>query len=308
MDLLITFSVFGIVSIVVLATYYALTAESAVDRRVRALAPKSGGESRRARELVRSEPGVISKVVANVGQYGIARGDSALAQRLSAAGFRGSNASRLFLGVRTILSFGPALLVLVPQISSGKPIGKSLWLALVLWGIGHLGSNLWLRWRAERRTRQISDALPDALDLMVTCLEAGLGLAATIARVGEERATLDDALGIEMSQVSFELRSGRSREEALRALGDRNGVEDLKSLAALIIQSDRLGASMAKTLRVHSDMVRTKRRQRAEEAVRKLPIKVLFPLATLLLPPLFIAVMGPAVLKFTDLMDVVLKR
>jgi tight adherence protein C len=308
MDLLITFSVFGIVSVVVLATYYALTAESAVDRRVRALAPKRGSESQKTRELARSEPGVVSKVVANVGQYGIARGDSALAQRLSAAGFRGPNASRLFLGVRTIVSFGPALLVLVPQISSGKPIGKSLWLALVLWGIGHLGSNLWLRWRAQRRTRQISDALPDALDLMVTCLEAGLGLAATIARVGEERATLDDALGIEMSQVSFELRSGRSREEALRALGDRNGVEDLKSLAALIIQSDRLGASMAKTLRVHSDMVRTKRRQRAEEAVRKLPIKVLFPLATLLLPPLFIAVMGPAVLKFTDLMDVVLKR
>ena len=114
--------------------------------------------------------------------------------------------------------------------------------------------------------REITIGLPDSLDLMVVCLEAGLGLNATIARVGEERSQLIDALGEEFSFVSLELREGRSREDALRALGDRNGVEDLKSLAGLIIQSDRLGASMAKTLRSHADVLRTKRRQRAEEA------------------------------------------
>src|SRR5262249_12361470 len=125
---------------------------------------------------------------------------------------------------------------------------------------------------------------------------------------GEERAALDDPLGNEFAQVAFEIRSGRSREEALRALGSRNGVEDLKALAALIIQSDKLGASMAKTLRAHADLLRVKRRQRAEEMARKLPIKVLFPLATMLLPPLFIMVAGPAFLKLKDLVKLLVER
>ena len=118
---------------------------------------------------------------------------------------------------------------------------------------------------------------------------------------------MEDPLGKEFSQVAFELRSGRSRADALRALGDRNGVEELKSLAGLIIQSDKLGASMGKTLRAHADLVRTKRRQRAEEAARKLPIKILFPLATMILPALFVVIVGPAFLKLQDLMKVILQ-
>src|SRR5437867_12032953 len=119
------------------------------------------------------------------------------------------------------------------------------------WAWGHVLMHLWLRMMVTRRVRVIMTALPDTLDLMVTCLEAGLGLNATIARIGEERASIADALGREFSQVAFELRSGRTREDALRGLGDRNGVEDLKALAGLVIQSDRLGASMAQTLRPH---------------------------------------------------------
>src|SRR5207247_4983899 len=130
---------------------------------------------------------------------------------------------------------------------------------------------LCLRSISSRRVHDLTPALPHTLDLMVTCLEAGLGLNAAIARIGEERAGINDALGREFSQVAFELRSGRTREDALRGLGDRNGVEDLKALAGLIIQSDRLGASMAQTLRSHADLLRTKRRQRAEERARKLP-------------------------------------
>ena len=129
---------------------------------------------------------------------------------------------------------------------------------------------------------------------------------ATIARVGEERANLNDPLGKEFALVSFELRSGRTREDALRGLGDRNGVEDLKALAGLIIQSDRLGASMAQTLRAHADLLRTKRRQRAEEAARKLPIKMLFPLAFFILPALFIVIGGPAILRIQDLVTILL--
>jgi tight adherence protein C len=134
-------------------------------------------------------------------------------------------------------------------------------------------------------------------------LEAGLGLNATIERVAEERSAMNDPLGFEFSSVSRELREGRGREEALRALGERNGVDDLKSLSALIIQSDRLGASMAKTLRSHADVLRTKRRQRAEEEARKLPVKMLFPLAFFILPALFVVAVGPAMLRLGKLFD-----
>ena len=178
-------------------------------------------------------------------------------------------------------------------------------MAALAWAAGHLGANFWLGRRTRSRTRRITDALPDCLDLMVVCLESGLGLNSTIARVGEERATMNDPLGNEFSLLALELREGRSREEALRAFGERNGVEDLKALSALIIQSDRLGASMSKTLRAHADLVRVKRRQRAEEASRKLPVKMLFPLALFILPPLFITTAGPALLILKDLFKVI---
>jgi tight adherence protein C len=203
--------------------------------------------------------------------------------------------------VRTLLSVVPALAILVPAVTAGRPLRTAVLAAAVVWAAGRSGAALWLKRRGHRRARQISAALPDALDLLVVCLEAGLGLNAAIARVGVERGTLDDPLGRELAQVALELNTGRSREEALRALGSRNGVEDLQALTALIVQSDRLGASMTRTLRVHADMLRTKRRQRAEEAARKLPIKVLLPLAVFILPALFIVAAGPALLRLGDL-------
>jgi tight adherence protein C len=114
-----------------------------------------------------------------------------------------------------------------------------------------------------------------------------------------------DPLGREFARVARELREGRPRDSALRALGERNGVDDLKALAGLVIQSDRLGASMTKTLRAHADLLRTKRRQRAEEAARKLPIKMLVPLALFILPPLLIMAAGPALLGIKQLVKVV---
>jgi tight adherence protein C len=203
------------------------------------------------------------------------------------------------------MSFGPALAYLVPRISGGEALWPCLFRASLIWLAGHLLCGLWLSRRARWRSRQLMIALPDSLDLMVVCLEGGLGLSATIARVGQERSALADPLGEEFLRVARELQDGRPRDEALRALGDRNGVEDLNALTGLIIQSDRLGASMAKTLRAHADVLRTKRRQRAEEAARKLPIKMLFPLALLILPPLFVVVVGPAILQIATLVPTV---
>jgi tight adherence protein C len=306
MTILIPAAVFAVVSLALLALYSLVTSESMITKRLQRLIPETVVPIAIERGGARG-PGLVASLVSVIGQYGIGRGDASIPRKLSAAGIRGSNATLTFLGVRTLLSFGPALLILVPRISTGKPLGPTLWQAGLIWAIGHVLTNWMLNRRMRNRVRQLTEALPDALDLMVVCLESGLGLNATIARVGEERAAMNDPLGNEFSQVALELRSGQSREDALRGLGDRNGVDDLKALVGLIIQSDRLGASMGKTLRAHADLLRTKRRQRAEEAARKLPIKVLFPLATLLLPPLFIMVAGPAFLKFGELVKLLTK-
>jgi len=293
---LITFATFGTVSLTAWAVLRPFGVESAVTQRLKVLVGGSAVGRMRRRE----GSGPLGRLVAAIGSHSVGA-DSSLAQRLAVAGYRRPNAAALFLGVRTLISVGPALAVLVPAVSSGNPLGHALAMAAFIWFEGHMLPNLWLKRRARARVGKITMALPDALDLMIVCLEAGLGLNATIAKVGEERSAAADILGAEFGQVALELRSGRSREDALRGLAARNGADDLKALVALIIQSDKLGASMAKTLRTHADLLRTKRRQRAEEAARKLPIKMLLPLATLILPPLFVVTTGPALLKLGEL-------
>jgi tight adherence protein C len=303
MTLLLAGLTFTIIVGMVLSGYYLLATESEATQRLRAMVPN----------LVTTQaprktgPGLpfISAILTTVGKYGLGSDDGSLRQALSVAGLRGRNGTLLFVGARTLLSVGPALAFLAMNTASERPLGRAIFIALGTFVYAHVLVNYWLKRRGRKRMRQITVGLPDSLDLMVVCLESGLGLNATIARVGEERSAMKDALGQEFSFVSNELRQGRSREEALRALGDRNGVEDLKSLAGLIIQSDRLGASMAKTLRSHADVLRTKRRQRAEEAARKLPIKMLFPLALLILPPLFVMTCGPAMLKLRGLAGII---
>jgi tight adherence protein C len=283
-----------------------VTAESEVSQRLKTLIPTAA--SPRAREAVKQRPSFIHELITGIGRYGFGGSEKSLGQTLSCAGIRTPNAVFFFLGVRTLLSFGPALMFLVPAVSAGNPLGPVLLKAIAVGAAGHILMNMSMKLRAKSRARRITDALPDTLDLMVICLEAGLGLNATIARVGDERQNMNDPLGDEFGLVALELKSGRGREESLRSLGDRNGVDDLKSLAGLIVQSDKLGASMGKTLRAHADLLRTKRRQRAEEAARKLPIKMLFPLAFFILPALFIVVGGPAMLRLKDLVDLVVNH
>lgn len=299
---LITVATFLVVTSVVLSLGYTLRGESAVTLRVRQLV----GDPARLAPQAAKRSGLLGRMLTAIGN-GLG-GDRSIAHRLSVAGFRAPNAAALFLGARALLSVGPALLVLVPAVSSGKPLGRALMTAALYWAGGHLIGNLWLKRRTRARVGQITRALSDALDLMVVCLEAGLGLNATIARVGEERSTIADVLGDEFAQVALELRNGRSRADALRALSHRNGSDDLKALVGLVIQSDKLGASMAKTLRTHADLLRTKRRQRAEEAARKLPIKILFPLALFILPALFAVILGPALINIPQVFGTITKR
>jgi tight adherence protein C len=303
--MLLTITTFAVVTTVVLCFGRALAPESAVAVRVRQLV--DGGEGVALSRRPAARAGLMRRLLTTIGMYA-GGNDRSLSHRLSVAGFRGPHVTAVFLGTRTLLSVAPALLTLVPAVSAGRPLGNALLTAVLVWAAGHTLTNTWLKRRGRQRTQLITKALPDGLDLMVVCLEAGLGLNATIQKVGDERSTISDVLGAEFAQVSNELRNGRTRADALRGIATRNGCDDLKALVALVIQSDRLGASMAKTLRTHADLLRTKRRQRAEEAARKLPIKVLMPLALFILPTLFIVTTAPAILQLGNLMTIMTKR
>lgn len=299
--LLMTLVVFAAATGILLTGFYAATAKAPVERRIETLA----GEFVQTERRPDTRRGPFNRLLVAMAPYGFGTADTSLGDTLSYAGLRGPNTMLLFIGARTLISVGPALFVLVAGLASGKSLPVIVLRAGAMWVVLHLLVTQQLKSRSRKRIQSITRGMPDTLDLMVVCLEAGLGLNATIARVGEERATMNDALGKEFDQVALEMRGGRSREDALRGLGQRNGCDDLKALAALIIQSDRLGASMAQTLRSHADLLRTKRRQRAEEAARRLPIKMLLPLAIFILPALFVVTTGPAVLILKDFAKVI---
>jgi tight adherence protein C len=159
-----------------------------------------------------------------------------------------------------------------------------------------------LRRKTKGRQRRITWGLADALDLMVVAVEAGLGLNAALNRVGDELKTLHPDMHTEIELVNLEIRVGRSREEALRNLAERTGVEDIRSFVALLIQADRYGSSIAKAVRIFADSLRTKRRQRAEQIAQKAALKLLFPLTFFLFPVIILVVLGPALLNLYDVM------
>ncbi|HEU5407518.1 MAG TPA: type II secretion system F family protein, partial [Nitrospira sp.] len=145
-------------------------------------------------------------------------------------------------------------------------------------------------------------AIPDALDLMVVCVEAGLGLDQAIARVGQEISQTHPALGEELNILSQELRTGVQRQAALRNLAHRTDLEEVRNLVALLVQTDRFGTSIGQALRVHADSMRTRRRLKAEEMAAKLPVKLLFPLIIFIFPSMFIVTIGPACIKIVKVL------
>ena len=151
--------------------------------------------------------------------------------------------------------------------------------------------------RSQIRKKKIFEGFPDALDLMVVCVEAGMGLDAAIKRVGDEMAIKSKVLSEEFRMLSLELRAGKPRADALRNLAMRTDLEDVASLVTLLIQTDKFGTRVAQALRVHSDAMRTKRYQRAEEIAGKLPVKMVFPLIFFIFPSLFVTIIGPAVIR-----------
>jgi tight adherence protein C len=168
---------------------------------------------------------------------------------------------------------------------------------LIAAAIGYYLPNAILAHVIERRQRTILESFPDALDLLTVCVEAGLGLDAALLRVATEMESTSPVLSEELHLVNLELRAGSSKEKALRNLSLRTGVEDVDTLVAMLIQAERFGTSVADSLRVHSDSLRTKRRLRAEEAAAKIPIKLLFPLIFCIFPSMMLVLLGPAFIR-----------
>jgi tight adherence protein C len=224
-----------------------------------------------------------------------------LRKELVRAGYRDPSAPYFYLGLRILLAIGLPLLLMVtvvPVLSSGR----SMLLLVAAAIIGYVAPSFVLGKLVQRRQTRIVDALPDTLDLMVVCVEAGLGLNQAFVRVGEEMLHAEPVITEELNLVNLEMRAGTPRTEALKNLARRTGVEDLGSLVAMLIQTDKFGTSVAKSLRVFSDSLRTRRRQRAEEAAAKTTIKMIFPLALCILPSLLVVVLGPAALHIWDVL------
>lgn len=221
---------------------------------------------------------------------------SRLRIRFMNAGYRASSAPILFFSAKTLLTFIlPALFLLFVWLGGVKLEAPTLiLLVLVIASLGYVMPNAWLEQRIAHRRREIFESFPDALDLMTVCVEAGLGLDAALTRVGEEMQLRSSQLAEELHLVSLELRAGSTRERALRNLALRTGVEEVDALVAMLVQADRFGTTIADSLRVHSDSLRTKRRLRAEEAAAKIPVKLLFPLIFCIFPSMLLVLLGPA--------------
>jgi tight adherence protein C len=220
-------------------------------------------------------------------------------RQLINAGYRSVKASVFFIGAKLLLSIVMViLLAMIPAKMLGFPTVSNLTFYYVLAAAcGYYAPALWLRRAIAARKDALQRAIPDALDLMVVCVEAGLGLDQAIGRVGEEVKRTHPELSDELNILTLELRTGLSRQEALRNLAYRTDLEEVRNLVALLVQTDRFGTSIGQALRVHADSMRSTRRLKAEELAAKLPVKLLFPLIFFIFPSMFIVLLGPAAIQ-----------
>jgi tight adherence protein C len=220
-----------------------------------------------------------------------------LQQRLIVAGYRNKEALIVFSGVRVTAALAGFVICSTPLL-----VTPNLSLALVVCVLGYVVPGMILARMAKARQHKMRNGLPDALDLLVVSVEAGLGLDQALQRVGQELAFAHPELCEELRLVNLELRAGIARSDALHNLGTRTGLDDVISLVAMLVQTDKFGTSVAQSLRVHSETARTKRRQRAEEAAAKTGVKMVFPLVLCIFPAIWIVTIGPAALKFIEVL------
>ncbi len=262
--------------------------QALIDRRIEELIAQPDGEQARPRfqSLVNVFKRVGEKAPKSPGEMGQLR------LRLVQSGYRRDEALTIFFGIRVAFSLG--LFAIFASSIFARP---NIALALGGLGLGYILPGMVLARMAKRRAHRIRLSLADMLDLLVVSVEAGLGLDAALQRVGQELAFAYPELADELRLINLELRAGKPRAEALRNLADRTGVDDLGSLVTMLIQTDKFGTSVAQSLRVYSETLRTKRRQRAEEAAAKTGVKMVFPLVLCIVPSIWVVTIGPAAIR-----------
>lgn len=290
--LVLALVVFGSVVVVVVA----LTApsESVLQERLRAYGYTLGNRNLAAPFTDRVIFPIIGKFASLARYFSPRMLEEDLRRRLAQAGNPAGFDATTFLAVKALAFVALPALVLVVPLLNGRVDLRSIVLAIVVAVLGWKLPDLWLSGRVSARQRQIERGLPDALDLIVVCVEAGNSLEAAMANV---TIKLRGPLGEEFDRTLREISLGKPRRDALRDLGKRTGVADLQSFLAAILQADQLGVSIAHVLRVQADAMRVRRRQRAEEQAAKVPVKMLLPLVGLIFPAIFIVVAGPVGLR-----------
>jgi len=224
---------------------------------------------------------------------------SAIRLRMTQAGYMGSHAVGAYYATRILLSGGLLIgsVALLPLLGGVMPTEQLMLTGMLSGALGHFIPVFWVSQRIDKRQADARAGFPDALDMLLICVEAGLSLAAALNRVGEEIGSARPLLGEQFKLVALEMQAGKSREQALRNMADRIGIDEVRSLVTLLLQSEKLGTSIGQSLRVHADEMRRRRLVRAEDNANKLPAKMAIPLVCFILPSLMTVIMTPVVIR-----------
>ncbi len=296
---LILVVVFALVALVVFAITNITSRRMRVVRDLAKL--KDGGDSPTSETLTRQRnEGVWARMVSRIEKSGLDLSDTAetdIIKLLKAAGYESPTAPRLYTLTRLLLIFVlPAVYLFFALGGTEAPSLLRIYFTCALLAIaGIYAPNLFVRYKAEKRRREVVNGFPDCLDLMLVCVEAGLGLEAALDRVGREMAMSHPRISRMLIETTLLMRAGANREDAIRKLGERAGVDEIRSFATLLIQSDKLGTSLATTLRVYSSEMREARRLRAEEKAHRLPVLISVPLVVFMLPTMIGVLTLPAI-------------
>jgi len=305
MELLIAVGFFGLVSAL---AYFILAskapvAEDAIQRRLESIGIQS--TPRTSIRLHDTEETTIWERVTNFffGDKEMPDRFNHVARRLHQAGYRGNRAVRIFWGLRIFLCIAFGFGGMVVALMSQSSMSDFLMLGGVGAALGYMLPFLTVFRKARVRVREMRETLPDTLDLIVVCVEAGMGVDAALNRVGKEQNSQQLALGEELVLASQEMQAGSARKDALLRLADRVGIEEFKSLVTFLTQTEEMGGSISRSLRVYAETMRDKRSQAAEEAARKTVIKLIFPLVFFILPAIFILLLGPPGLGLIEMLS-----
>jgi len=293
--LIVSVLIFAAISLGAYAVYVdSVTTKSPVAIRLRELRSLRTG----AAVAYGDRPPLLLKLIAQLGGFMPSQdGRNALRTGLVRAGFRRPEAVLVLLGSKIVMAAALPLAWVAIAYATARPAGSIFGIAVVMVVVGFYLPTVFIGIRQGQRHDAVLMALPDALDLMVVCVEAGLGVAAALQRVAVEMRIASPVLASELATVNQEMQTGMSRTDALRNLAERTGVEPVYSLVAMLIQTDRLGTSVAQALRSHAQSMRTQRRQRAEQMARKASVKLAFPLVLLIFPALLVVLLGPAAIQ-----------